>query len=350
MQLAKGLTTVVKLAAATLAAGLLVGAAAGCAEKCHPLAEYGVDLPSHVHLPPGFYPLKGHADFDNADDTYDGWPRYIFSERDEMIMVYVPSMDLYMGGGIRPDEVPGRQVAVNHFYIDLHEVSNIQFHRYFDDESCGPDAYREYWVPGLNNADPVRNVTWRQANSYARWSHKYLPTEAQWEAAARGNDGRIYPWGNDAVSEVTRFLCNARTGVDDYDGYTYAAPVMNFAPGVSPFGAFNMSGNVWEWCVDYYDPGRYGYPSLEDPPAPLVRGPKEFGDENYPNPLQKDIREARVGPLRGQERVIRGGSFTDPIERCRVDSRAGAGPDTHQYNVGFRCVLLLPPTEMVEAN
>jgi sulfatase modifying factor 1 len=118
---------------------------------------------------------------------------------------------------------------------------------------------------------------------------------------------------------------------------------MSYAPGVSPFGIFNMAGNVWEWCADWYDPGRYGYPSDEDPPSALERGALPFGDRNYPNPAHKDIRDARVGPPVGAERVIRGGSFTDPIQRCRVDSRAAALPGVHQNNIGFRCVLLLPP-------
>jgi formylglycine-generating enzyme required for sulfatase activity len=343
---------------------LLVLMAVGCGHKS-PLADRCAELPEGISLPAGFAPLKGHYGFGNEDDDYGGWPRYIVSERDHMIMVYVPSMQLMMGGGLQVDEVPARQIVVNHFYIDLHEVTNGQFYCFA--KSCRhgskinrccsgnidpcPDpncisTFRRFWVPCLNDNHPARNVSWRQARAYAEWAGKYLPTEAQWEAAARGIDRRIYPWGNEEVSETTRFLCNARTALDDYDGYTYTAPVMNFAAGVSPFGAFNMSGNVWEWCDDYYDPGRYAYPSNEDPATGLERGPKAFGDENYPNPLEKDIREARVGPLRGDERVIRGGSFADPIERCRVDVRAGARTDTLQNNIGFRCVLPLPPMEM----
>ena len=100
---------------------------------------------------------------------------------------------------------------------------------------------------------------------------------------------------------------------------------------------------MWEWCADWYDPGRYAYPSDEDPATGLDRGPRAFGDRNYPNPLAKDIREARVGPPVGAQRVIRGGSFTDPIQRCRVDARAAAGPGVRQHHVGFRCALPLPP-------
>lgn len=337
----------------TAGLGLLLLTAIGCGRHASPLADRCVELPEGVTLPEGFAPLRGHYGLGDENDDYEGWPRYIVSERDNMIMAYVPSQQFMMGGGLQVDEVPARQVVVNHFYVDLHEVTNGQFHKFAKAakrhgvSACKIDSYKDYWVPGLNNNHPARNVTWRQARAYADWAGKYLPTEAQWEAAARGVDRRIYPWGNEEVSETTRFLCNAQTGVDDYDGYAHTAPVMNFAAGVSPFGAFNMSGNVWEWCDDCYDPGRYAYPSVEDPATGLARGAKEFGDANYPNPLDKDIRETRVGPLRGEERVIRGGSFADPIERCRVDSRAGARPDAAQNNVGFRCILPLPPMEVV---
>jgi formylglycine-generating enzyme len=324
---------------------LLCGCGHQKANKCERCAA----LPENVHLPNGFVPLHGESDTAAADDNYDGWPRYIVSQRDQMIMCYVPTQRILMGGGMQVDEVPARHVAVNHFYIDVHEVSNGQFHRFAgaskNHGSCGckTDSYRAYWTPGLNNCHPVRNVSWPEARAYAEWTGKMLPTEAQWEAAARGGDGRLYPWGNDPVSETTRFLCNARTGVQDFDGYTHTAPVMNFAAGVSPFGAFNMAGNVWEWCDDFYDPGRYAYPSSEDPATGLARGPKPFGDEYYPNPVGKNAPDARVGPLRGCDRVIRGGSFADPIERCRCDTRAGVRPGVHQNNIGFRCVLPLAP-------
>jgi formylglycine-generating enzyme required for sulfatase activity len=325
----------------------LILPALGCSHKS-PLADRCAELPSNVELPEGFFPLKGQADLAGAQDSYNGWPRYIVSPKDNMIMAYVPSQQILMGGGLQANEVPARHVVVNHFYVDLHEVSNSQFARFIKSKyGClGAEqaaGFKAYWVCGLNNADPARNVTWREAHKYAEWSGKYLPTEAQWEAAARGSDGRLYPWGNEATSEVTRFLCNSSTTAQDYDGYAHAAPVMNFAGGVSPFGAFNMAGNVWEWCEDCYDPGRYAYPSAEDPAAALTRGAKDFGDANYPNPLQKDIREARVGPLRGNERVVRGGSYAEPIEGCRVDSRNAVGPETRKADVGFRCVLLLPP-------
>lgn len=375
------MTTVRRFSVVCLLVGLAVTGGLGCAqanrafsERSCTLADHEASLPPGVELPPGFYPLARQSDQANEEDHYNGWPRYIVSEWDDMIMVYVPSMTLVMGGGTGLDEKPARTISVNHFYIDLHEVSNAQFNRFYQTavrgcRKCGADwhpdhpitaldpdydgamgcpwrvskAYAEYWRPSWTNHHPVRNVSWWEASSYARWAHRQLPTEAQWEAAARGDDQRLFPWGNEKQSDVTRYLCNYQTGRDDFDGYEFTAPVLSYAGGVSPFGVYQMAGNVWEWCADWYDPGRYAYPSIEDPATGLDRGFKPFGDRNYPNPIDKDIREARIGPLRGSERVIRGGSFADPIELCRVDARAAARPDTHQYNIGFRCVLPLPP-------
>lgn len=355
----------------------------------------GEEMSGSTQLPDGFRPLRGHDNAQDGGDNYNGWPRFIFSQRDRMVMVYVPSQTFTMGGGTQPDEVPARQVRVQHFYIDLHEVTNIQFDCFrstarfagaagskssrrcplnpcgvlADDSGplawveleksypgacwspwcCDQDPgqickYLAYWTPCVNDNHPVRNVSWCEAWSYSNWSRKQLPSEAQWEAAARGDDRRIYPWGNQDQSEVTRYLLNARTARENFDGYEYTAPVLTYAAGVSPYGAFNMAGNVAEWCGDWYDLGRYGYPSDEDPPTGLQRGPKPFGDRYYPNPWDKDFPEARVGPMRGSERAIRGGSFTDPIDRCRVDVRWTAGPEVHQQNVGFRTILLLPRT------
>ncbi len=348
------------------------------------LHDVSNEPPAHLNLPPGFAPLKMFG----SGGSYGSWPQYIVSERDNMVMTYVPTQTFMMGGGTGPDEVPARQVTVNHFYIDLHEVTNIQYHRYrlasgkgacdhaghhhpeeaYDQQmarspqevalamlevdhdmkasakpSKDKDFYKDYWQPGLNNDHPVRNVSWREAWSYSKWADKVLPTEAQWEAAARGSDRRIYPWGNGETVEQTRYLLNCKTSREDFDGYEYTAPVMNYAAGVSPVGAFNMSGNVWEWTADNYDPGRYAYPSSEDPPSELTRGTMPFGDASYPNSLNKEVRGTRVGPMRGDERTIRGGSFADPVELCRVDARDSARPDSHLYNVGFRSILPLPP-------
>ena len=330
------------LAAAAMC-GLLAVVGLGCSHHHHsPLADQNAELSSGIDLPEGFYPLRGQYAVDSPDDNYDGWPRYIVSSRDNMMMAYVPAQSFTMGGGIDADEVPARKAVVNHFYIDVHEVTNTQFYR-FAKNRWSLDDYKDYWEPGVNNDHPVRNVSWRESARYARWIGKTLPTEAEWEAAARGGDARLFPWGNEDIVEHTRFLCNHRTLAGDFDGYEYTAPVLNYAAGVSPYGVYNMAGNVWEWCADQYDPGRYAFPGNEDPASGLRRGDHPFGDENYINPIYKDIRETRVGPLRGDRRVLRGGSYAEPIEACRTTARSAAPPDAHRANVGFRCVLPLPP-------
>lgn len=331
------------------AAGMISAGICGCQQHAT-MADVATVLPEHVVLPAGFYPLAGQYDPDNAADHYNGWPRYIICDRDKMVMVYVPSQTILMGGGIDSDEVPARRVEVNHFYIDLNEVTNVQFNEFAKSGKTGGNgatqSFSDYWVPDLNDDHPVRGVTWDEAMDYCWWAGRTLPTEAQWEAAARGNDGRIYPWGNDEQVEQTIYVCNYRSGIANFDGYEYTAPVMNFAAGVSPFGAFNMAGNVWEWCADYYDPGRYAYPTPADPPLNLERGPKPFGDTHYPNPMDKYTRDSRIGPAVGAKRVVRGGSFSDPIERCRSDVRMGVKPLVRRNNVGFRGVLPLPPENM----
>lgn len=347
-------------------AGLLILAGMGCsqnedtedletttADVAAPssLADYTATLAEGVSLPAGCYPLAGHYSLDNESDQYDGWPRFIVSEADEMVMVYVPAQVFRMGGGLNDNSVPQRSVIVNHFYIDIHEVTNAQFSKFHKKtagmgQSADPDdSFGRYWVPGLNDSDPVRNVTWFEADDYSRHVGRQLPTEAQWEAAARGSDQRIYPWGDEEQSDLTRYLCNAKTDLANYDGHAYVAPAMNYSAGVSPFGAFNMAGNVSEWCSDWYDAGRYAYPSSEDPATAKPRGAKPFGDENYPDPITKIHRASRVGPMIGSQRVIRGGSYAAEIEQCRVETRAAAIPGTRQSHVGFRCVLPLPVAE-----
>lgn len=337
-------TAALALAASGCASSSACSTCQGCVDGR--LGDARAELPEGVRLPAGFHPLAGHYSTDNAADHFNGWPRYISCDRDGMVMAYVPAQTILMGGGRDLDEVPPRQVVVQHFYMDIHEVTNKQYTCFA--RSAGGSAgssYQDFYKPGYNDDHPVRGVSWYSAKAYAKWACKNLPSEAQWEAAARGDDRRLYPWGNDEQSELTRFLCNARTGRDNFDGYEYTAPVQNFSAGVSPFGIYNLSGNVWEWCADWYDPGRYAYPSSEDPATGLDRGAKPFGDANYPNPIDKHVRTDRVGPLTGDERAVRGGSFADPIENCRVDVRAGLRPGATQNNVGFRTILALPASQ-----
>lgn len=368
------------------------------------LADRSGDFHHDAELPEGFFPLVG-LDSNDPDNCVNSWPRYIVCNADNAVMVYIPGGRYRMGTG-DPKEGPTGEVEVKHFYMDLCEVNNVQFDRFRKaaQESACPvkrsplkkmrsyqrpwiesnaghiypyelymrhgikqkmypetamnfwfwegqtpadiDYYLDYWTPGHNNNDPVRNVSWWEAWYYANWSGKFLPTEAQWEAAARGySDHRLYPWGDDEGD--AHLLCNFRNSGATFDGYEHAAPVAAYPGGTSPFGIQNMAGNVWEWCLDWYDPTagmrRRDYP-WRDPNS--VRPHRDPGGklqtaQGAPSG-EGSVHVNPVGPLYGDQRAIRGGSYANALAQCRATSRSGAQPDVHQMNIGFRCVLPLP--------
>jgi formylglycine-generating enzyme required for sulfatase activity len=201
-------------------------------------------------------------------------------------MVYVPTGEFIMGSAVGDDdEKPEHKITLPAFYIDRCEISNEQFRRF-----KAAHKYREG-----EQKDAVWGVTWDEAQDYAAFAGKRLPTEAEWEKAARGTDGRSFPWGNRWVPRM----------VPPYA----AGPVNDFPQAVSPYGCLLMAGNVWEWVQDCYQP----YPGNEIPST-------AYG-EKY--------------------KVIRGGADFNGIERYRCASRYYCDPKTNVSGIviGFRCAL-----------
>lgn len=203
-----------------------------------------------------------------------------------------------MGSQDEADEQPERTVTVDAFWISQTEVTNAQYARCVDAGACTAPNNSDWRTPG--RADfPVTNIKWDQANAYAQWGGGHLPTEAQWEKAARGTDGRVYPWGNEADSQRLNF--NSSQG---------PVTVGSYPTGASPYGVLDMAGNVAEWVADWYAPDSY------------TQGPSD-------NP---------TGPASGNFRIVRGGSFNNSLNDVRTTARTPAF-DTDYENVGFRVAI-----------
>ncbi|MFZ5911946.1 MAG: SUMF1/EgtB/PvdO family nonheme iron enzyme [Chloroflexota bacterium] len=244
---------------------------------------------------------------------------------DGMPQVYVPAGTLRMGGldvfADRKDELPVHDVALDAFWLDQLEVTNAMYLLCVQAGVCSPPAdWASDKRPSYFNVEefkdyPVVHVTWEQAGAYCAWAGRRLPTEAEWERAARGDDFRNFPWGDEPPSAVyANFDRLARD----------TSRVGSYPAGASPFGALDMAGNVWEWVADYYAIEYYKA-------SPGV------------NPLGPETSSTNL-------RVIRGGSFQDEWMDLRVSKRgAELGPDPdarysapdragkHSSKIGFRC-------------
>ncbi|MBI1335212.1 MAG: SUMF1/EgtB/PvdO family nonheme iron enzyme [Armatimonadetes bacterium] len=268
------------------------------------------------------------------------------------------------------DELPIHTVSVNSFYIDPHEVTNGQFAKFVSATHYVTTAERQpdpkdfpgvdpqdlkpgagifvegkgwTYMPGANwqhpygpetsikgkDEYPVVQVSWDDAVAYAKWAGKQLPTEAEWEYAAR-SEGKPseYVWGDqdydDKKPQANIWQGQFPEKNDDTDGYKETAPVESFPP--SPIGLYDMAGNVWEWTSDWYQPDYYKRSPKDNP-----QGPKSSTDPDEPNV---------------PKRVMRGGSFLCAPDCCRgyrPSARMKSSPDTGLCHVGFRCVKSANP-------
>lgn len=304
-------------------------------------------------------------------------------------MVYIKGGTFMMGGDndqASADEFPKHKVQVNGFWIDESEVTNAQFQRFIEathyittaekkpdweemkkslprgtpkpadsmliaaslvfHQTNGPVKLNDYsqWWSWVKGADwrhpegpgssikgkefyPVVQVSWYDAMAYCKWTGKRLPTEAEWEFAARGGlENNIYPWGNESIysgnQKANSWGGNFPYYNDDKDGYLKSAPVKSFPP--NGYNLYDMAGNVWEWCSDWYD-GNY-YASFGNITALNPPGPQNSHDPDEPYISKKSLR---------------GGSFLCNDSYCsgyRVARRMKSSPDTGLEHTGFRCV------------
>lgn len=231
------------------------------------------------------------------------------------LMVLVPEGDFEMGSNDgETSEKPVHTVSVDAFYIDAHAVT-VGHYKQFVQETGHPapnwDVVSKY---SPTDQHPILFVSWHDAMAYATWVGKRLPTEAEWEKAARGGlSGATYPWGDDAPDGTQ---CNL-TG--NKDGYEHTAPVGSFPP--NGYGLYDMTGNVSEWCLDEWDAGFYANFPRQNPIAGETIANVLSNFANFENP-----------------RVLRGGSWNDTVQFMRVATRNwGRSRDTLAV-IGFRCV------------
>lgn len=260
-------------------------------------------------------------------------------------MVLIPAGEFLMGSpagsdGL-PDEQPQRSIFVGSVFLDRHEVTNEEYqafvsaanHRVPKNNNPASTLWsNQAPMPGIER-HPVVNVSWTDAVAYCHWNSKRLPTEAEWEKAARGTDGRRYPWGNqwdiqlaNSASYWAGRTIEFDSGADweafwvkgegakiakekGLNGEVLTMPVGSFPVAVSPYGLVDMAGNAAEWVQDWYDPNYYRSAPLTNP----------------------------AGPTRGAIKSMRGGSWLKPAVSLRTSDRDWGMMDSRPSGTGFRC-------------
>jgi formylglycine-generating enzyme required for sulfatase activity len=263
-------------------------------------------------------------------------------------MALVPGGELRLGdkdGKPQSASTPAHLVELDAFCVDLHEVTVAAYKACSDRGACKRAAGENEWprIRGLERVafdpecnghhpeeraqHPINCVTWEMADIYCKAHDKRLPTEAEWERAARGSDGRHYPWGredpdikrlnacgSECVAWHDKHRMKAKPMFEADDDWPVTAPVGSFPRGDSPYGVHDLAGNLWEWVADYYAP---------------------YSDDKKNNPQ---------GPDKGRERVVRGGAFNvgDPAW-VRSSYRHHEAPATVSWVIGFRCAAMPKP-------
>jgi formylglycine-generating enzyme required for sulfatase activity len=221
-------------------------------------------------------------------------------------MMLVPRGEFTMGSNASfAHEQPSHLVTLDAFYMDKYEVTVGQYAKFLEATGLGaPPDWKVMNQPSHQNR-PVVNISWSDANRYCRWAGKRLPTEAEWEKAARGTDERMYPWGNVRLDRL-----RANHGKETWENHASLATVGSLEAGQSPYGIHDLAGNAWEWVSDWYDKDYY-----------------ERSPSQSPN-----------GPEQGAAKVLRGGSWYSNPGYLRSTYRFSLPPSSRDSDFGFRCV------------
>lgn len=270
----------------------------------------------------------------------------MISDIDEMEMVYVPEGKFLMGSAnsdnqAQDHEFPQHIVSLDSFWIDRTEVTNAMYAVFVEQSGYVTQTETDRngfilsgskWVAakvanwrrprGTGSSyeglldHPVVQVTWEDAYKYCEWAGRRLPTEAEWEKAARGTNGQVYPWGDQLPDGSRANLTDSNLRVEWADkslddGYSFTSPVGNFPKGASPYGGLDMAGNVWEWVTDWY------------------------GEDYYANSPSSNP----TGPGQSETRVLKGGSWHGYNSYLRSAARGAHMPNLSYDSHGFRCAL-----------
>jgi len=235
-------------------------------------------------------------------------------------MILIPAGEFIMGASeadeaANKNEKPRHSVYLDSYYIYKYEVTYRQFKKFLKETGYKPRGnWDRFDLPKFLD-HPVMNVTYNDAAAYCRWADVKLPTEAQWEKAARGIDGRKYPWGNkwdpNKCNNMSVSDKNVIKKMNPIHAGHGTLPIGSISGDTSPYGVMDMAGNINEWCRDWYKSEYYKKSRRKNPP----------------------------GPENGTERSTRGGAWSLPAARSRVTSRWSGSVDSNLDDYGFRCAM-----------